>query len=263
MKEEGLEGLSRYLPQQRLIGLGPVEGRLRQKTVCVIGAGGVASGCLPYLVGAGIKHLIIVDDDHVELQNLHRQVLHIEGRLGTNKAESARQRLQELNGDVKITALALRFGPETVTLLEEYGPIDCLVDTVDTPQTRLFIATEAYTRGIPLVHAAATAFTVTVTTLLPSYKELPCLRCLYRTIPSEEIRSTSLQHGIFGPAAGLAGIIAASETLKLCSLGCYQENLLAGKLLVINLLSLHIRTLPISKLPNCTYCNAQKPENSS
>ncbi|TNJ28017.1 Molybdopterin biosynthesis MoeB protein [Giardia muris] len=246
--------LDRYLPQRRLVGLGPVEFRLHHATVCVIGAGGVASGCLPYLVGAGIKHLIIIDDDHVELQNLHRQTLHIEERVGTNKAESAAQRLKELNGTVRITAVPLRFGPNTSNVLDEYSPIDCLIDTVDNPQTRLFIATETHARRIPLVHAAATAFTITITTLIPSHEDLPCLRCLYRTVPSEQIRSTSLEHGIFGPAAGLAGVLAASEALKLCSLGPQHDALLAGRLLVLNLLNLHVRVLPFPKLPMCPYC---------
>ena len=64
--------------------------KLKAAKVLLIGAGGLGSPASLYLSGAGIGTLGLVDADHVEESNLHRQVIHTEERVGMNKTKSAK-----------------------------------------------------------------------------------------------------------------------------------------------------------------------------
>src|SRR5699024_11515967 len=71
--------------------------RLRAARVLVIGAGGLGTPALQYLAGAGIGTLGIVDDDTVDLSNLHRQVIHGVDVLDRPKDDSAAEAVARLN----------------------------------------------------------------------------------------------------------------------------------------------------------------------
>jgi molybdopterin/thiamine biosynthesis adenylyltransferase len=69
------------LPEVSLEG----QNRLKKARVLAIGAGGIGSPILLYLAAAGVGTIGIVDDDKVELTNLHRQVLHSSEMQGVPK----------------------------------------------------------------------------------------------------------------------------------------------------------------------------------
>src|SRR5690606_14053486 len=72
----------RYARHTRLVELGEVgQRRLAAARVLVVGAGGLGSPSLTYLAAAGVGTIGIVDDDVVEVSNLHRQPLHGESDL--------------------------------------------------------------------------------------------------------------------------------------------------------------------------------------
>ncbi len=84
------EDIRRYSRQLILPELGvPGQLRLRAASILVVGAGGLGAPALLYLAAAGVGTLGVVDHDAVELSNLHRQVIHTEGRLGMSKSQSA------------------------------------------------------------------------------------------------------------------------------------------------------------------------------
>ena len=86
--------LQRYSRQINLSQVGK-EGqhRLKEARVLCIGAGGLGSPAALYLAAAGIGTLGIVDQDTVDLSNLHRQLLHGTNDVGREKTDSARARL--------------------------------------------------------------------------------------------------------------------------------------------------------------------------
>jgi hypothetical protein len=95
--------LTRYA---RHIVLSEVGGAGQQKfkaaRVLVIGAGGLGAPVALYLAAAGIGTLGIVDDDHVSLSNLQRQIIHRSDRVGQAKVESARETLLTINPHVSV-----------------------------------------------------------------------------------------------------------------------------------------------------------------
>lgn len=74
-------GRQMILPEVGLQG----QSHLKSAKVLVIGAGGIGSSCLMYLAAAGVGTIGIVDDDTVDVSNLHRQVIHGETQAGMPK----------------------------------------------------------------------------------------------------------------------------------------------------------------------------------
>ncbi len=73
LSDDELERYARQIVLPQVGGVG--QNKLKAASVAVIGAGGIGSAVIPALAGAGIGRLTIIDDDVVELANLHRQPL--------------------------------------------------------------------------------------------------------------------------------------------------------------------------------------------
>src|SRR6266566_1091819 len=76
--------------------------RLKAASVLLIGAGGLGSPLGLYLAAAGVGRIGLVDFDVVDFSNLQRQILHGTGDVGRPKIQSARDRLQSINPEVRI-----------------------------------------------------------------------------------------------------------------------------------------------------------------
>ena len=113
------------MPEMGLAG----QERLLTAKVAVVGAGGLGCPVLQYLVAAGVGEIAIIDDDTVDLTNLHRQILYSADDLGKNKAITAVEKLSALNPFVRLTAYPDRLNAENATdLLNGY---DLIIDGSD------------------------------------------------------------------------------------------------------------------------------------
>ena len=101
MKDDQLLRYSRHI----LLPEVDIEGQeaISRAAVVVIGLGGLGSPVALYLAASGVGHLILVDDDQVEVSNLQRQVVHDSASVGMSKVASAAKRCQAVNPDVKIS----------------------------------------------------------------------------------------------------------------------------------------------------------------
>src|SRR5947208_3671593 len=99
----GHDELLRYSRQINLTQVGE-EGqcRLKQARVLCIGAGGLGSPASLYLAAAGVGTIGIIDQDTVDLSNLHRQILHGTSDVGREKTDSARGRLLAINPTIAV-----------------------------------------------------------------------------------------------------------------------------------------------------------------
>jgi thiF protein len=125
---------------------------LAGKRVAVIGAGGLGSTLLPILVGAGVGHLILIDDDVVSVGNLPRQTLYTTEQVGESKACCALERLRKANPHCQLTAHQERLTAENV--LELIGEVDLLIDATDNEATRRLLDRYALEKCIPWLYAS-------------------------------------------------------------------------------------------------------------
>ena len=209
-----LDEYHRYGRQMIVEETGGVEGQIKLKNakVLVIGAGGLGCPSLPYLAGAGIGTIGIVDNDTIDTSNLHRQILHSTNNVGMLKCESAKKYLNMLNPNVKVITYPVRLDNNNAfDIMKDY---DLVLDCTDTPVTRYLISDVAVNLGMTIVSASGVRTEGQLTIL--NFKNVgPCYRCFYPVPPSPNSVSSCSEGGVIGPCIGLVGVMMAVETIKL------------------------------------------------
>jgi molybdopterin/thiamine biosynthesis adenylyltransferase len=204
--------LERYSRQLVLDGWGEAEQlRLRDASVLVIGAGALGSPVAAYLAGAGVGRLGVVDDDDVELSNLHRQHLHFTPDLGQPKAHSAVAKLQFLNPEIAVEPYQVRLDADNAEGL--VAGHDLVVDCSDSFETRYLVNAACCSLGVDLVEGGVVGWSGIVMSIRPGTSA--CYRCAF---PHEQAAGTVAscsESGVLGPAAGVVGSLQAMEALKL------------------------------------------------
>jgi molybdopterin/thiamine biosynthesis adenylyltransferase len=180
-----------------------------EASVLVIGAGALGAPVALYLAGAGVGRMGILDDDAVELSNLHRQLLHFTPDVGVPKAESAAAKLRYLNPDVVIEPYQVRAGADNAAALVEGQ--DLVVDCSDSFATRYAVNAACCAARVPLVEAGVLGMAGLVMSIKPG--RTACYRCAFPVEPHDAPRCADA--GVLGPAAGVIGSLQALEALKL------------------------------------------------
>lgn len=243
-----IERYSRQILLKEMGGSG--QQTLLKSTVVLIGAGGLGSPTALYLAAAGIGHLIIADDDKVELSNLQRQILHTTARIGQAKAHSAANALLALNPEIKTTPLTQRVTQNTVQSIIEKG--DLVIDGSDNFETRYLLNEACFLNKKTLISAAVLGFEGQIATFRHGVdKNAPCYQCLHGHPPDPNHVPTCTSAGVLGALTGILGAWQATETIKEL-LGVGES--LAGSLLLINVLHGIVQRIQIPKDPNCPLC---------
>jgi adenylyltransferase/sulfurtransferase len=200
-----------------------------------------------YLASAGIGTIGIIDSDKVELNNLQRQIIHSIKDVSRSKAESARDRINAINEDVKVTTYNLRLTSENILdIIKDY---DIVVDGSDNFPTRYLVNDACVLSKKPLSHGGIFRFDGQAITIIPG--ESACYRCLFALPPPTGLVPSCQEAGILGAVAGVIGTIQANEVLKfVLGLG----NLLTGKLLVFDALDSSFRKVKVPKDRGCPVC---------
>ncbi len=136
LSDAELDRYARHIVLPQVGGVG--QNKLKAAKVAVIGAGGIGSAVIPALAGAGIGQLTIIDDDVIELANLHRQPLFRERDSGHPKAELAGQFVQRLNRFVHARPVQARVDADNAPRLLEGH--DLVIDGSDNFATRLAVS---------------------------------------------------------------------------------------------------------------------------
>ncbi len=234
----------RYQRQIMMDGFGDVgQEKLKQAKVFIAGAGGLGSPVAIYLAVAGVGQIRIVDRDVVELSNLNRQILHWDKDVTRGKAESAGDKLRQMNSDIKIETIA-----ESITednILELVGDCQLIVDAMDNFPTRYLLNKAALSRNIPFFHGSVHGLDGMASTIIPG--ETACLRCIFPEPPPAAI------FPVVGVTPGIIGIIQATEVIKyIVGIG----ELLKNRLLVWDGLITHFGELIVNKDPQCRDCGS-------
>ncbi|WP_413455546.1 ThiF family adenylyltransferase [Glutamicibacter sp. FR1] len=216
--------------------------RLAAARVLVIGAGGLGSACIPYLVGAGVGTIGIVDDDVVELSNLHRQITHTTANIGKSKTASLAQAATALDPNVKIIEHNLRL--DSSNALEIFANYDLVIDGSDNFPTRYLSNDAAQLTGIPLIWGSILQHHGQVS--VAWQEQGPGYRDLFPVPPAPGTVPDCAAGGVLPGLCGTIGSLLATEALKLIA-GLGQP--LVGKVLIYDALAASTRTLEYSRDP--------------
>lgn len=224
----------------------PGQQKLLDSSVLIVGMGGLGSPAAMYLASAGVGHLILADFDKVEISNLQRQIIHGTEDIGRDKVDSAYDRLKQLNPEITITRFKQKL--DDTTLDDLVPQVDLVVDGCDNFETRFAVNRACVKHHKPLVSGAAIRFEGQVSVFLNDGNG-PCYHCLYKEGGEEEYRCS--ENGVLAPVTGLIGSLQAIEAIKvLTNIG----EPLTGRLLLIDAMTMEIRTLKLKKDPACGVC---------
>ena len=123
---------------------------LGEKCVAVIGLGGVGAFAAEMVARAGVGRMVILDSDRVSLSNKNRQLLALDSTLGRPKTEVLRERLLDINPELRLTVIDSYLDENNVAEILPQG-IDFLIDAIDTLAPKLALIRHCVENHIPLV----------------------------------------------------------------------------------------------------------------
>ncbi len=245
LSESELERYSRQLVLPEWSG--QAQERLKSATAIVVGAGALGSPAATYLAAAGIGRLGIVDEDAVELSNLHRQPLHYSPDVGRMKAENAALKLGVLNPEVAIDPYPVRIDERNAHAIVMGA--DVVVDCSDTFTTRYVVNDACCAQRVPLVEAGVLGFDGLVLSIRPG--ESACYRCAFPTEPPAGSVPSCREAGVLGATAGIVGSIQALEAIKLLTGVCEP---LTDRLLQLDAATMEQTLVTTRRRPDCPAC---------
>jgi molybdopterin/thiamine biosynthesis adenylyltransferase len=244
--EEQVLRYSRHIILPAIGGVG--QRRLLDGKVLCIGAGGLGSPAAMYLAAAGIGTLGIVDFDRVDLTNLQRQILHDTDDVGRLKVDSAAERLNAINPDVRVLKHQTFLTADNA--FDVLGQYDVIVDGTDNFPVRYLVNDAAQMLGKPLVYGSIYQFDGQASVFLPG-TETPCYRCLFPHPPPPGSVPSCSEAGVFGVLPGIIGSIQAVEAIKLLT-GVGEP--LVGRLLLFDALDMEFTTVKLRWNRECPVC---------
>jgi molybdopterin/thiamine biosynthesis adenylyltransferase len=206
--------LSRYVRQTGFKPFG-LEGQeaLVKSSALIVGIGGLGSWVAELLVRAGVGRVRLVDNDRVEIANIHRQSLYTEADAAARslKIAAAAQRLRQINSGARIETICSRLDQSTAESLMQ--DMDVIVDGMDNFESRLIVNDCAVKLSKPWVFAGVLGMEAQVMTIVPG--KTPCLRCLMDAPPAPQGDGSG--RGVLGVAVAVTAAFEASEALKVLS----------------------------------------------
>ena len=248
-----MAALERYARQMKLAALGSEGQRqLAAGSVLIVGCGGLGGHLAVALARAGVGRLRIVDDDRVQLVDLHRQVLFDEAdaAAGAPKVEAASRLLGRINSTIDVETMAERLDAGNVARLLE--GVDVALDGSDSFAARELLNGACLARGKPWVFGGVVGAAGMAMAILPGRG--PCFSCVFPRPPTEELPSSE-SAGILGTAPAAIAAIQATEAIKIIRGGAAA--VAPGRLVSIDLWRGLYRTTAIDLRDGCAACGGK------
>ena len=244
LNKKEIERFSRQIILKNVGTLG--QKKIKKAKVLIIGVGGLGCPVAEFLVRAGVGILGIVDNDVVNLSNIHRQSLYDNTDLKKSKVKCAKDKLSKINPNTLINIYNFRLDDKKgQKLINQY---DFIVDGRDNFKTKFLINDLCLKFKKFLSVGAISKFDGHIFTCNFVNKKTPCLKCFFQEDKiSDEILNCEYE-GVLGTIAGIVGSLQANEVLKqILNIG---KNL-NGQILILDLLNLNFRKAQIKKRKKC------------
>ena len=143
----------KFIRSAMLLGQEGIES-LSNKKVAVFGIGGVGSFVVEALARTGVGHLVLIDFDDIATSNINRQIHANVLTVGELKVEAMKKRVQLINPDIQVTALASLFNKDSLDMITD--DLDYVVDAIDMVTSKLLLIETCKEKNIPIISSMGT-----------------------------------------------------------------------------------------------------------
>tara|TARA_B100001057_G_scaffold384418_1_gene390882 strand:- start:639 stop:1376 length:738 start_codon:yes stop_codon:yes gene_type:complete len=235
--------IERYSRQLVLKNIGAKgQKKILSSKILIVGVGGLGCPAAENLVRAGIGTIGLIDNDIVNLSNIHRQSLFNSKDIKKLKVSVAAKKLKEINPLTKIKIYKSRLDSSNIeNIIKNF---ELIIDGSDNFKTKFLINDYCKKLKKKLVTGAISKFDGHIFAFDFSDKKTASLRNFYQ---EKEISDDILDcefDGVFGTTATIVGAIQANEALKMTmKIGQNLKN----QILIIDLLNLNFRKVAFKK----------------
>ncbi len=206
--------MERYVRQTLLDAIGE-EGqrKLLEAHVVVVGCGGLGSIAAPYLAGAGVGRLTLIDGDRPDVTNLHRQVFFTTRKVAFTKSRVLATHILRLNPEIEVEVIPKMIMKDKIE--ESLSDADVVLECTDNIQVKYMINDYCALQRIPMVYGAIHKYDGYVSFFENKDDDSIHLRDVFAE-PNDDIPSCS-EVGVMGTLAGMIGLMQANEAIKYIS----------------------------------------------
>lgn len=205
-------------------------------TVLIVGLGAVGSWVACNLAQSGVKTLLLMDPDTVEITNLHRQFGYTEKDIGRKKIDVLGDRIHDFDTDIHVLKEYMKLDANSLHVFDKF-PIDLIINCADKPNvdsTSLWVGEYAMQRGIPHIIGGGYNLHLSLIgqTVLPG--QSACMKCFQKTLEEEnridptKVKKLAVKNrkiGSFGPMCSLIASMIGMEAIKVLSKEIKPSNL--------------------------------------
>ena len=238
--------IERYSRQIVLKNIGAIgQKKIIKSRVLIVGAGGLGCPVVDYLSRAGVGNIGIIDNDKVNISNIHRQTIYNSKDVGNSKVLVLKKKIKLINPEVKIKTFNKKIEEKNIkNIFKNY---DFIVDGSDNFKTKFLLNKYSIKYKKTLIVGAISKMDGHIFIFNFKNKKDPCLKCFYQIEPSDDLLNCESE-GILGPVAGIVGAIQATEVLKQIINEGKNSN---KKILILDLTNLNFRNVEFKKKSNC------------
>lgn len=223
--------------------------KLKQARVAVAGMGGLGGHIAVWLAGLGIGFLRIVDNDLVDLSNIHRQTNFESDRIDRPKVEVIEERVKKINPSIIVESSTYTINLDNA--MNFVKDIDIVMDGLDSFTSRVAINRASIKKKIPYVYAGVLETYGNLSTFIPH--RTGCLECNIGTFRTEP-NLTCERVGVLPTAVTMVATLEVNEVVNLVVKGV---GLLENKLCVIDISVPSLDVVPFYRNPKCNICSLE------
>jgi len=211
--------------------------KLLNSKVTIVGLGGLGGTVTEVLARIGIGELNLIDGDVFEDSNLNRQITSTTVNIGISKADTARERVAQINPGLSVTTHQLFLDEQNAADL--ISGSDVVVDCLDSLTSRYYLAVACRNGGTPLVVAAVAGLSGQVTVFFPGDNGFESVYGVPENMPEKGVET---QLGNLAPIVGLIANLECAEAVKIL-LG--RGTPLRNRMLLVDLLESTFETVDL------------------
>ena len=240
LSKSQIERFSRQLVLKKIGANG--QQKILSSSILIVGVGGLGCPAAENLVRAGIGTIGLIDNDIVNLSNIHRQSLFSSKDVKKSKVDVAAKKLREINPLTKVKIYKSRLNNSNIkSIIKNY---DIIIDGSDNFKTKFLINDYCVKLKKKLITGAISKFDGHVFTFDFKDKKTASLKSFYQEKQVSDNNLNCEFDGVLGTTASIVGTTQANEALKMImEIGKNLKN----QILIIDLLNLNFRKVKFSK----------------